>query len=94
MIFGTNNAERARIDSSGNFMVGIASSSHRLHAEVASGADRDMFMTSVAGASNGFRVQWNNSTSKIHVNIQNLPTSSAGLSAGTLYVVAGALMVA
>jgi len=91
---GSSSTERARIDSSGNFMVGIASSSHRLHAEVASGADRDMFMTSVAGASNGFRVQWNNSTSKIHVNIQNLPTSSAGLSAGTLYVVAGALMVA
>jgi hypothetical protein len=91
---GAAYTERMRIDSSGNVSIGVASTTHRLQLEVPSGADRDIFIASVAGASNGFRVQWNNSTSKIHVNIQNLPTSSAGLSAGTLYVVAGALMVA
>jgi hypothetical protein len=75
-------------------MVGLTSSTHRLQAEVASGADRDIFMASVAGASNGFRVQWVHSTSKIHVNIQNLPTSSAGLPAGTLWNDSGTLKVA
>ena len=94
LAFSTNDAERMRIDSAGNVSIGVTSTTHRLQLEVASGADRDIFIASVAGASNGFRVQWNNSTSKIHVNIQNLPTSSAGLSAGTLYVAAGVLMVA
>lgn len=86
--------QAATLDANGNFMVGLTSSTHRLQAEVASGADRDIFMASVSGASNGFRIQWVNSTSKIHVNIQNLPTSSAGLPAGTLWNDSGTLKVA
>jgi hypothetical protein len=78
----------------GNLVAGATTSSFRINATVASGADRDIFLAGVSGATNGFTVKWNHSTTTTRVNIQNLPTSSAGLAAGDLYVLAGALMVA
>jgi hypothetical protein len=92
--FNPNGTERARIDSSGNLMVGVASTSFRFNAVVASGADRDIFAAQIFGASNGLTVKWNHSTTTTRVNIQNLPTSSAGLAAGDLYNDSGTLKVA
>jgi hypothetical protein len=85
--------ERARLDSSGNFMVGATSSTHRLQAEVASGADRDIFIASVAGASNGLRVQWNHASLRLRISMNNIPTSSAGLPGGTVWNDAGTLKI-
>jgi hypothetical protein len=78
----------------GNLVAGATTSAFRINATVASGADRDIFLAGVSGVTNGFTVKWNHSTTTTRVNIQNLPTSSAGLAAGDLYVLAGALMVA
>jgi hypothetical protein len=93
LLFGTNNTEVARFDASGNLMVGATSSTHRLQAEVASGADRDIFIASVAGASNGLRVQWNHASLRLHIGMNNIPTSSAGLPGGTVWNDAGTLKI-
>jgi hypothetical protein len=93
LLFFINNTERARLDSSGNLMVGATSSTHRLQAEVASGADRDIFIASVAGASNGLRVQWNHASLRLHISMNNIPTSSAGLPGGTVWNDAGTLKI-
>jgi hypothetical protein len=93
LLFGTNNTEVARFDASGNLMVGATSSTHRLQAEVASGADRDIFIASVAGASNGLRVQWNHASLRLHISMNNIPTSSAGLPGGTVWNDAGTLKI-
>jgi hypothetical protein len=78
----------------GNLVAGNTTTSFRINATVASGADRDIFGAQIAGASNGFTVKWNHSTTTTRVNIQNLPTSATGLASGDLYVLAGVLMVA
>jgi hypothetical protein len=78
----------------GNLVAGNTTTSFRINATVASGADRDIFAAQIAGASNGFTVKWNHSTTTTRVNIQNLPTSSAGLAAGDLYNDSGTLKVA
>jgi hypothetical protein len=91
---GGSLAERARIDSSGNLMAGVTSSSFRINATVDSGANRDIFAAQIAGASNGLTVKWNHATTTTRVNISNLPTSATGLASGDLYVLSGVLMVA
>jgi hypothetical protein len=78
----------------GNLVAGNTTTSFRINATVASGADRDIFGAQISGASNGFTVKWNHSTTTTRVNIQNLPTSSAGLAAGDLYNDSGTLKVA
>jgi hypothetical protein len=78
----------------GNLVAGDTATSFRMNATVPSGANRDIFGAQISGASNGFTVKWNHSTSTTRVNIQNLPTSASGLASGDLYVLAGALMVA
>jgi hypothetical protein len=82
------------LTSDGNLVAGNTTTSFRINATVASGADRDIFGAQIAGASNGFTVKWNHSTTTTRVNIQNLPTSSAGLAAGDLYNDSGTLKVA
>jgi hypothetical protein len=86
--------QAATLDASGNFMVGVTSTSFRMNATVASGADKDIFAAQISGASNGLTVKWNHSTTTTRVNIANLPTSSAGLAAGDLYNDSGTLKVA
>jgi hypothetical protein len=78
----------------GNLVAGATTSSFRINATVASGADRDIFLAGVSGVTNGFTVKWNHSTTTTRVNILNLPTSSAGLAAGDLYNDSGTLKVA
>ena len=78
----------------GNLVAGDTSSTFRLATIVQSGADRDLFMAAVNGVTNGFTVKWNHATSKIRVNIQNLPTSSSGLSTGDLWNDGGTLKIA
>jgi hypothetical protein len=92
--FLTASTERARIDSSGNLLVGATASSFKILSNVQSGADRNVFSAQIEGASNGFQIKWNHATSTTRVNISNLPTSASGLASGDLYVLAGALMVA
>jgi hypothetical protein len=82
------------LDASGNLLIGATGGTHRATVSVDTGADRDIFISQVSGASNGFRIQWNNSTSTIRVSIQNLPTSASGLISGTLYNDSGFLKVA
>jgi hypothetical protein len=86
--------QAATLTADGNFLVGVTSGSFRLSSVVASGANRDIFGAQIEGASNGFTIKWNHSTTTTRVNIQNLPTSATGLASGDLYVLAGALMVA
>jgi hypothetical protein len=90
----TASAERARIDASGNLMVGATSSTWRLNATVASGADRDVFSAQIAGASNGLTVKWDHATLKTRINIADIPTASAGLPAGTLWSDSGTIKIA
>jgi hypothetical protein len=93
-IVATNNTERARITAGGELVVGATSSTFRIASLVASGADRDILQAAVSGASNGFMVRWNHSTTKTHVVITDIPTSSAGLPAGTLYSDGGTIKIA
>ena len=86
--------QAATLTADGNFLVGVTSGSFRLSSVVPSGANRDIFGAQIEGASNGFTIKWNHSTTTTRVNIQNLPTSATGLASGDLYVLAGALMVA
>ena len=65
-----------------------------VHGNPASGADRQIAQFSVAGASNGFQVNWNHASSKIHIIVSNIPTASAGLPAGTLWSDAGTIKIA
>jgi hypothetical protein len=78
----------------GNLLAGATASSFRLLSNVQSGADRNVFSAQIEGASNGFQIKWNHATSTTRVNIQNLPTSSAGLATGDLYNDGGTLKVA
>jgi hypothetical protein len=95
MLFGTNNAERARITSGGKFGVGAYGTITYLAEFVeTSGADRDILLAGVSGATNGLTVKWNHSSSKTYVNIANIPTSSAGLPTGTLYSDSGTIKIA
>lgn len=87
--------ERARIDSSGRFGIGAYGTlAYRLEVVESSGADRDILLAGVSGATNGLTVKWNHSASKTYVNIANIPTSSAGLPAGTLYSDSGTIKIA
>jgi hypothetical protein len=65
-----------------------------LQSAVASGADGNIFAAQVIGASNGFQVLWNHATTTTRVIIANIPTSSAGLAAGTLWNDAGTIKIA
>jgi len=83
------------LDASGNLGVGVTGTiTHRTTINVPSGADRSIFLAGVTGTSNGFTVSWSHSTTKTHVNIANIPTSSAGLPAGTLWSDAGTIKIA
>jgi hypothetical protein len=86
--------QAATLTAAGNYVVGSTSSDFRLASIVESGANRDMFMAAVNGVTNGFTVKWNHSTSKIRVNIQNIPTSASGLSTGDLWNDGGTLKIA
>ena len=94
LLFGTNSIERGRFTADGNFGVGPSTPGYRGHFTVSSGANRDIFLAGVDTVSNGLTVQWNHSTSKIHVRIVDIPTSSAGLPTGTLWNDAGTLKIA
>jgi hypothetical protein len=87
-------AVRLLLDSSGNVGVGVATPSYRLQSAVASGADGNIFAAQVTGASNGFQILWNHATTTTRVIIANIPTSSAGLAAGTLWNDAGTIKIA
>ena len=76
---------RLLIDSTGNVGVGVTPS-YRIHAAVASGSNQNIARFQVTGASNGLTITWNNTTSKMIVNFSNLPTSSAGLASGDLWI--------
>jgi len=82
------------LDASGNLLVGTTSGSFRGQFAVASGADRNIFTAQVTGASNGFQILWNHATTTTRVIIANIPTSSAGLAAGTLWNDPGTIKIA
>jgi len=74
------------LDASGNLLVGTTTGSFRGQFAVASGADRNIFTAQVTGASNGLQVLWNHATTTLRIVVANLPTSSAGLATGTLWI--------
>ena len=83
---GGNTTTRAvTIDTSGNVGVGVTPS-YLLHTAVASGANRNIARFQVTGASNGLTITWNHATTKMIVNFSDLPTSSAGLASGDLWI--------
>jgi hypothetical protein len=91
--FQNSNGTLLTIDAGGNVGVGVTPS-YRLQSAVASGADGNIFAAQVIGASNGFQVLWNHATTTTRVIIANIPTSSAGLAAGTLWNDAGTIKIA
>ena len=82
------------LDGSGNLLVGTTSGSFRGQFAVASGADRNIFTAQVTGASNGLQVLWNHATTTLRIVLSNIPTSAAGLAAGTLWNDAGTIKIA
>jgi hypothetical protein len=94
LAFLTGSTERARITAAGEFLIGTTSAFAKLSVIVPNGADRNLIQAGVTSATDGLTVKWNNSTSTIRVNIQNLPTSATGLASGDLYVSSGFLKVA
>jgi hypothetical protein len=89
----TNAAERMRITSGGDVLIGSTGGSHRLTVNVSSGADREMFICGVTGVSNGFRVRYHNASSTVRVSMTSLPTSSSGLSSGDIWNDGGTLKI-
>ncbi len=69
----------------GNVGIGVTPS-YLLHTAVASGANRNIARFQVTGASNGLTITWNHATTKMIVNFSDLPTSSAGLASGDLWI--------
>jgi hypothetical protein len=65
-----------------------------IHASPNSGANRNIGQFSVTGATNGLQVNWDHASSKMHIIINNIPTSSAGLPGGTLYSDGGTIKIA
>jgi hypothetical protein len=65
-----------------------------IHASPDSGANRNIGQFSVSGATNGLQVNWDHASSKMHIIINNIPTSSAGLPGGTLYSDGGTIKIA
>ena len=65
-----------------------------IHASPDSGANRSIGQFSVTGASNGLQINWNHASSRMHIIINNIPTSSAGLPSGTLYSDGGTIKIA
>jgi hypothetical protein len=65
-----------------------------IHASPDSGANRDIGQFSVSGATNGLQIKWNHASSKMHIVINDIPTSSAGLPGGTLYSDGGTIKIA
>jgi hypothetical protein len=86
--------QAATLTADGDFLVGTTTAFARLSVIVPSGADRNLIQAGVTAATDGLTVKWNHATSTIRMNIQNLPTSSAGLAAGDLYNDSGTLKVA
>ena len=86
--------QAATLTADGDFLVGTTTAFARLSVIVPGGANRNLIQAGVTAATDGLTVKWNNSTSTIRVNIQNLPTSSSGLAAGDLYNDSGTLKVA
>ena len=94
LLFNTNGTNQARITNTGNFGINNTAPSYKLQVNQTSGADRNIFAAQVTGASNGFEVKWNHSTTKTHIIITDIPTSSAGLPAGCLYSDGGTIKIA
>ena len=78
----------------GNVGIGVTSPTYKLQTTVASGANRNIFAAQIAGASNGFEVLWNHATTTLRIVLSNIPTSAAGLAAGTLWNDAGTIKIA
>jgi hypothetical protein len=58
----TNSLERIRIDNAGNVGIGTTNPSYRLHTQVPSSANAEIFLAGMEGVSNGFTVQRVSST--------------------------------
>ena len=74
--------ERMRIQSDGNISIGSgASTTYRCALSVASGADRDIFLSGISGASNGFQVNWIHATTELSVKFNNITTTASAANA-------------
>ena len=74
--------------------MGTTTAFARLSVIVPGGADRNLIQAGVTAATDGLTVKWNNATSTIRMNIQNLPTSASGLASGDLWNDGGTLKIA
>lgn len=95
VIFGTNNAERIRLDASGNVGIGTASPSSQL--EISSSVRTRLFLTGTAtssgGPTNGYWSQAKNLGGTAVVNGQALNYIGAGGWDGTAYREAGYVFI-
>ncbi len=78
----------------GSLLVGTTTEFAKLSVIVPTGANRNLIQAGVTSATDGLTVKWNNATSTIRVNIQNLPTSATGLASGDLWNDGGTLKIA
>ena len=86
--------QAATLTADGDFLVGTTTAFAKLSVIVPNGANRNLIQAGVTSATDGLTVKWNNATSTIRVNIQNLPTSATGLASGDLWNSGGTLKVA
>ena len=74
--------ERMRIQNDGNISVGSgAATTYRLGLAVASGADKDVFLAGISGASNGFQVNWIHASTALSVKFNNITTTASAANA-------------
>jgi hypothetical protein len=81
LVFKTGGTEQARITSDGNLLVGTTGGSYRFNATVASGADRDMLLAGVSGVTNGFQINYINSSQTLAIKFNSIPTTASAANA-------------
>jgi hypothetical protein len=73
--------------------IGTSVTGYKLGIVAPSGANANLIISGVNGVTNGFTVRYVTATTRIILNIANIPTSAVGLNSGDIYSNAGILTI-